>query len=123
MPPVLVVYHIMDGAESMLRASTSTDLKDKILPAFISQSPTATSKLPGAKSAKRAVMAQDASMECEHSQGALSNMLLGKAAVIDYLAVWCHNIPGWNNLMPIINELWSKQCTRLSPTYHPTYST
>ena len=49
----------------------------------------------------------------------LTDMLPGKAAVIDHLAAWCNSTPGWDSLMPIINELRSKRCPRLSPTYHP----
>jgi hypothetical protein len=118
---LLVVDHISDRAENLVKTVSSAALKKEILSKLINKTLAATSKLPGAKRAERTVLAQDACLitECEYTLGMLTDMLPGKAAVIDHLAAWCNSTPGWDSLMPIINELRSKRCPRLSPTYHP----
>ncbi len=39
--------------------------------------------------------------------------------MIDHLAAWCHDTPGWDSMLPIINKLRTMRVPKLSPSYFP----
>jgi hypothetical protein len=96
-------------------------LKDKILHLFIGDATPSFARLPGAKKTERTVMSQDSCMvtECDYPVGNLTDMLPGGAAVIDNLAAWCHDTPGWDSILPIVNKLRTMRVPKLSPSYFP----
>ena len=118
---LLVIDRLKNTSENLVKPISSTALKEKVLEALIKDAPAATSKLPGSKKAERTAMMQNSCMvtECVFSEGSLTSMLPGGAAVIDHLATWCNDSPGWNALLPTINKLRSKRVPALSPSYHP----
>ena len=107
--------------ENLVKPFSSTVLKEKMLVNLIAEAPPATSKFQGAKKVERAVMMQDSCLvtECAGPEGNLTDMLPGGVAIIDHLVAWCNMTPGWNSLLPIINQLRSKRTPSLSPSYHP----
>jgi hypothetical protein len=111
---LLVVDRLRNPAENLVTPISSKVLKDRILHLLIGNDTPNFARLPGAKKTERTVSSQDSCLvtECDYLAGNLTDMLPGGAAVIDHLAAWCHDTPGWDSLLPIVNKLR----TRRSPS-------
>ncbi len=116
---LVVGDHLRNPAKNLVKQIFSNVLKEKVLQVLIRDAPAGQSKLPGAKKAERTVMSQDSCLvtECDLPACSLTEMLLEGAAVIDHLAAWCPDTPGWDTLLPLTNT--AKRVPWLSPSYYP----